>query len=141
MLNSFIVEGEFDERHRGTGRRRHYLAFRKDLAQSLIDGFSSRKEVPARNLQVDRLNAFLVHLPQFVPENKECVLCTRRGRWGRRGRRHHSHVQCTSCECHSCAARDPKLLQGIPYHEGLVGYVELIMANVTLLCANVVCTI
>ena len=103
MLNSFIVEGEFDERHRGTGRRRHYLAFRKDLAQSLIDGFSSRKEVPARNLQVDRLNAFLVHLPQFVPENKECVLCTRRGRWGRQ---HHSHVQCTSCERHLCVACD-----------------------------------
>ena len=100
MLNSFIVEGEFDERHRGTGRRRDYLAFRKDLANCLIDGFSSRKEVSARNLQVDRLNTFLRHLPQFVSENRECVLCTRRGE------RHHSNVKCTSCERHLCVARD-----------------------------------
>ena len=63
MLNAFIVEGGFDERHLGTGQRRDYLAFRKDLAHSLIDGFSSRKEVPARNLQIDRLNPFMVHLP------------------------------------------------------------------------------
>jgi hypothetical protein len=41
------------------------MAFRMDLANRLVDRFSMRQEVPARNLSVPRLNPNLHHLPDF----------------------------------------------------------------------------
>lgn len=47
------------------GQKRDYMAFRMDLANRLVDRFSMRQEVPARNLSVPRLNPNLHHLPDF----------------------------------------------------------------------------
>ena len=98
ILNAYIIEGYVDERHQSTGRRRDYEAFRIELANSLIDGFTCRKIVPHRDVSIARLNPKLDHLAVYSPDKKRCVVCQQRKV------RHWSRVKCSGCNVHLCVA-------------------------------------
>jgi hypothetical protein len=78
ILNAFIIEGHFDQRHHlQPGTRRDFMAFRIDLANRLIDGFTQRKANPRKDHSIERLNPALDHLPATGPPVR-CYLCQRR---------------------------------------------------------------
>jgi hypothetical protein len=96
ILNAFIIEGHFDQRHHPQhGTRRDYMAFRIDLANRLIDGFTQRKANPRKDHSIERLNPALNHFPATGPTVR-CYLCQRRKI------RHETVFMCTYCEVPLC---------------------------------------
>ena len=57
MLNAFIIEGHFDERHKATAwSNRDYQKFRIEHGTQLIGGYTRRVMWPSKDLSVNRLN-------------------------------------------------------------------------------------
>ena len=100
ILNSYIIEGNFNERHQLKGRRKRDIKeFKSELAGQLISEFCAR----GKKVQVDypewRLNSALGHLAVIDEEKKSrnCVLCS-----SKRLPRSKTSIRCSVCKVHLC---------------------------------------
>lgn len=89
--------------HRQFGNaKRDYKAFRVELAEKLIGGYSGRVLHKGRPAIDDdqRLNLSLGHLPIFRDDKRTCKLCSKRGMTTQ------TRIRCERCGVHLCVARD-----------------------------------
>ena len=78
ILNAYVIEGHFDKRH--TSSKRDFLKFRIELATSLIDGYTGRKQgAIIKDMSIGRLNPILAPLTVFAATKKRCVLRSKKG--------------------------------------------------------------
>ena len=112
ILNSYILEGHFDQRHGQVGRRkRDLLAFRVELAEGLIGTFRGKKRAGQyRGVSNEvRLKPELHHLPEHSPVSRDCVVCCKKGEVRRMHRveyRHRTHIVCSTCKVYLCVSKD-----------------------------------
>ena len=79
ILNSYILESNFDQRHQFIGRRKHDLfAFRMELVEGLIGGFRGKKCAGQPRLVSDniKLKPEHHHLPEHSPVVHDCIAPT-----------------------------------------------------------------
>ena len=100
MLNCYIIEGHFNERHHLKGRRKRDMKeFKTELAEQLISGFCARGKKVQDDHPELRLNPALGHLPVFDEEkrSRNCVLCS-----SKRLPRSQTSIRCSVCKVHLC---------------------------------------
>ncbi len=107
ILNAFI----FSKFAPGGSRYKDSLAFRLELAELLVGGFTCRKVISRthsdRNLSRLESTASRKHLPHATSKKRDCVVCSEvRKRKGltRAQYRHENCIICMDCNVHLCIA-------------------------------------
>ena len=112
ILNAYILEGSFDQRHNQIGRKkRDLLAFRIELAEALIGTFRGKRRAGQPRIVSDdaRLKPELHHLPEHSPVARDCVVCCKRGEvqmMERTEYRHRTHIVCSACKVYLCVNKE-----------------------------------
>ena len=110
ILNAYILDCDLHPlQHSLCGRnKRDYLAFRLQLAEELIGGFTSRKRAgrprSGDHLDCQRLTPDIGHWPQYCEKIRDCVVCSKKkAKFG--SPRHETHMKCSHCDVHLCVNR------------------------------------
>jgi hypothetical protein len=82
-LNSYILEGCVDARHKARGKKKETCwLIVKELGVQLVKGFHGRKTMgkPVSAGRAERLNKALEHIPFATSTKSDCEVCCARGK-------------------------------------------------------------
>ena len=104
ILNSYILEGHFNARHKDKGRKKRDMKeYKVELATQLIARFTSRKQ-PGRKRVYDevRLTTSLNHIAVHTAGKGRCKRCLAKGRRQKKEIRHETRIKCIACDVYLC---------------------------------------